>query len=282
MINQAITFPPGLVWLASYPKSGNTWMRVLLSNLLAGRDKPADINNLSKLDMLASRWRFADDTLIDPDLLSQQELEQLRPTQCDFVADNLQDPFFCKTHDRFLAPTGTPTLGTHARAALYLVRDPRDVAVSLCHHASLSLDSTIEQMCDSDFYMGGGTQIYYRLGDWASHVSTWAEQDVIDTQIIRYEDMRENTEQILREVVDFLGATATESDISRAVTHSRLDELQRQEAQKGFRESRPGQERFFRSGRVGEWKEVLTPRQVQLIEQHCADVMLHWGYELAS
>jgi aryl sulfotransferase len=68
-------------------------------------------------------------------------------------------------------------------------------------------------------------------------------------------------------------------EIRRAVVNSSLDELQRQEASKGFRESRPGQKRFFRAGRIGEWREVLTPTQVRTIEERCGDVMAAWGYK---
>jgi len=272
-------FPPGLVWLASYPKSGNTWMRVLLANLIAGKEKPADINNLAEHSTLVGRWRFADDMLVDPDLLDWRELEMMRPLLGDFVAHNLTSPFFCKTHDRFLGRNERPVLGTQAQGALYMVRDPRDVAISLYHHASLSLDATIERMLDPDFVSGGGMQVPYLLGDWAGHVQAWTRQQQVRTKVVRYEDMRRDTPGTLAAIVDFLGGQATPAEMRRAVDHSSLDELQRQEAGKGFRESRPGQKRFFRAGQIGEWREVLTPMQVRAIEDRCGDIMAAWGYQ---
>jgi hypothetical protein len=273
-------FPPGLVWLASYPKSGNTWMRVLLANLMGKKDQPADINDLSEPDTLVGRWRFADDMLVDPDLLDWGEVERMRPLQCDFVAGSLTVPFFCKTHSRFRMPSGEPAMGSKARGALYLVRDPRDIAVSLCHHASLSLDSAIESMNDPNFVAGGRVQLHYLQGDWARHVSEWTGQDLVPTKVVRYEDMRRDTPGTLQGIVEFLGGLATTAEIQRAVNYSSLDELQRQEASKGFRESRPKQERFFRSGRVGEWRDVLTSPQVRAIEQSFGRVMMAWGYPL--
>ncbi len=272
--------PPGLVWLASYPKSGNTWMRVLLANLLSGADRPADINNLSEPETLVSRWRFADDMLVDPDLLDRDELDALRPLHCDFVAQDRRQAFFCKTHDRFWRHAGEPTLGTAARRALYIVRDPRDVAVSLSHHASLSIDAAIAQMIDPRAHSAGSLLLPYVVGDWGAHVAGWSLQRVVPTKVVRYEAMHGDTPATLRGIIDFLGGHASDADIRRAVDHSRFEELQRQEARKGFRESRPGQARFFRSGRVGGWRDVLTRAQAGMLERHFAAVMADHGYRI--
>lgn len=270
--------PSGLVWLASYPKSGNTWMRVLLANLLAGNAQPVDINNLSEPDTLVGRWRFADEMLVDPDLLDWSELERMRPLLCDFAAADRRRPVFCKTHNRFWTPEGNATLGTAARSALYIVRDPRDVAVSLSHHASLSVDAAIASMSDPHFCAGGGALLPYLLGEWAGHVAGWTGQSLVRTKVVAYEDMHRDTAGTLTDIVDFLGGRATETEIRRTVLHSGFDELQRQESSKGFKESRPGQRRFFRSGRVGEWREVLTVAQARAIENRFADVMGAHGY----
>lgn len=270
--------PPGLVWLASYPKSGNTWMRVLLANLLAGRENPADINRLSEEESVIGRWRFADDMLVDADQLNWREIERLRPIHVDFVADKTDKPVFCKTHDRFHGRSGWPVLGTRARAALYLVRDPRDVAVSLVHHIGRPMDRTIALMTDRSHLSGGGVYAEYLLGDWAGHVSGWAGQDDIPTKVVRYEDLRADTVATLTDIAAFLGLEASAEEIRRAVAHSSLGELQRQEAEKGFRERLRQQERFFRSGRVGEWREVLNPVQRRVLESEFAEVMTRWGY----
>lgn len=265
--------PPGLIWLASYPKSGNTWMRVLLANLLAGSDQPKDINNLSEEDPLISRWRFCDDMLVEPETLDLPELARLRGLQTRFVAGQLGSAFPCKTHDRF-----DPALGAPARHALYMIRDPRDVAVSLSHHAGTSVDGAIAQMLDPTAHSHGAMQLRYPLGDWADHVAGWTTQTDVPVEVVRYEDLHGDTPATLSRVIDALSGTATPDDISRAVAHSSLDELQRQEASHGFRERLPGQKRFFRTGRIGEWRDVLTPVQIGKIEAACAPVMERWGY----
>jgi hypothetical protein len=275
-------FPGGLVWLASYPKSGNTWMRILLANLLSARDEPADINNLSEPQTLMGRWRFADDMLVDPDLLDSRELGVMRPIHCDFAAQDLSHPFFCKTHDQFWSPEGELTLGASARRVLYIIRDPRDVAISFSYHAGLSIDDTITQMVDRNASSTGRAVLPCFMGDWGTHVVGWASQPLIPVMVVRYESMHANTVSCLRSIVDFLGGQADEMEIRRAVAHGSFDELQRQEARKGFREARPGQERFFRTGQAGGWREVLKPHQLRRIEDHFADIMTAYGYEIAD
>ncbi|WP_327520279.1 sulfotransferase domain-containing protein [Sphingomonas sp.] len=273
-----VEIPAGLIWLASYPKSGNTWMRILLANLLSGATQPVDINKLSEPKTLISRWRFADDMLVDADLLSEAELAAMRPVQCDFVARTCATPFFCKTHDRFWVAPDQPTLGTMARKALYIVRDPRDVAVSLSHHASLSIDGAIAQMTDTSTRSSGSAQLIYRVGNWAEHVAGWTEQRVTETMVVRYETMHADTIGTLRAIIDFIGGKASDAALSQAVTNASFKELQRQEARQGFSESQPGQQHFFRAGKAGGWRDVLTQRQARVIEDCFGPIMVANGY----
>ena len=72
-------FPPGMVWIASYPKSGNTWLRILLANIVAGTDTPEDINKLSlDEDLAGSRELFERQTLVDSSLLHPDEIDGMR------------------------------------------------------------------------------------------------------------------------------------------------------------------------------------------------------------
>lgn len=159
-----------------------------------------------------------------------------------------------------------------------MVRDPRDVAISMRHHSGMSLDATITAMHDAEFYLSSRLQLRSRVGDWGGHVSEWTGQTFVRTKLVRYEDLRADTVGALKDIVGFLGGRATHEEIRRAASYSSLDELQQQEATKGFRERLAGQDRFFRSGRVGEWREVLTASQVRAIEDRFAPVMAQLGY----
>ncbi len=283
-------FPSGQVWLASYPKSGNTWMRILLSNLLSGSENPEDINNLALRDGSAcNRDDFEEYTLLDSTLLCPHEIENLMPLVQEAKAADGSTARFIKVHDawRYL-PDGRPMLGRAARAALYLVRDPRDVAVSFAFHQAATLDHTIARMNSPENFLAGGPfQLPQRVDDWSGHVRGWLDQTVLPVHLIRYEDLRADTTGVFRRALEFLGAEfhddrAADDAISKAVFHSDFNELRRQESERGFRERRPDQAVFFREGRSGAWKEYLNAAQVRLIENAHAATMVRLGYELAN
>lgn len=136
------------VWLPTfYPKSGNTWLRMLIANLSAKGDKPVDINDLPEGGGIASaRGPFDHLLLIDSGLLTHDEVDCLRPRVYEELARGAQDdeydeveappPLrFVKVHDAYtLTPKAEPPLaGARAAAAIVIVRDPRDVAPSLAN-----------------------------------------------------------------------------------------------------------------------------------------------------
>jgi aryl sulfotransferase len=274
--------PPGIVWLASYPKSGNTWVRLLLSNFRAGAATPDDINNLSFNDGIASaRSRFERQTLVDSFLLTAAEIERMRPAVHDADAAEWEGPGFIKTHDAWTrSGGGRPVLGGAARAALYMVRDPRDVAVSYAFHQDCATAKVISQMVNPDEDMGGGRlQVGQRLGGWSGHVRSWLDQDDLPTHVIRYEDLRADTAGVFARALDFLGAEYTEEDVARAVRHARFEELRAQEAVEGFRERISKGAPFFREGRVGGWRDHLSAEQARTVERDHGPMMARLGYD---
>lgn len=276
-----LAMPDGVVWLASYPKSGNTWMRVLLSNLTSGGERPEDINDLSRRDGIASsRSTFEWQTLVDSDLLTADEIERLRPAAHDADAASRPGAAFIKAHDAYTRlPDGTPLLGRAARAALYLVRDPRDVAVSLAFHAGSGLDEAISLMNRPNGAFGGShLQVRHRLTDWSGHVRGWLGQTDLPVHLIRYEDLQADTLEVFRRALDFLGVHCDKKAVARAVCHADFAELQRQERENGFRERVEGQAMFFREGCVGGWRRHLSAAQVRAVETAHAAAMARLGY----
>lgn len=277
---------PGPVWLVSYPKSGNTWLRLLLSNLLSGQEEPEDINNLSlAMHSLVIKAEIEAQTLVDPNLLTSQECDRFRPAlmaQAWREAGN--NDVFIKLHDAYRRlDDGMPVLGPAARAAIYILRDPRDVAVSLAFHNGKTLEHTVLQILSGKTRMGGGkphqVQIPQPLLDWSSHVRSWTGQRDVPTYVLRYEDLHADTAVILGRVAAFLGLAATPEKLDRAVRHADFSALQRQERQHGFRERQAkATAAFFRSGKVGDWRQMLTPDQAAAIEAAHGAVMAEFDY----
>lgn len=276
----------GPVWLASYPKSGNTWLRLLLSNLLCGRRGPEDINNLGLAAFcLVNRPVIEDLTLVDTFLLTGEECDRMRPTLMEEAWREAADhDIFIKVHDayRHLAD-GTPLLGRPARAALYVLRDPRDVAVSLAFHTGNPIGKAVDQILSVGTRMAGNKprheQVPQPLLDWSGHVRSWTGQRDVPVHVLRYEDLRADTVGFFGRATAFLGLEATSDELARAVRQSDFSALQRQEAEKGFRERRPESSApFFRSGRAGGWVDVLTREQAAAIEAAHGEVMAAYGY----
>lgn len=279
--------PPGLIWLASFPKSGNTWLRILLANLLAGEDDPVDINALPIFGGFASsRAAFEEVTLLDSGLLSHEEVDVLRPSVCELLAKETNGPYWVKVHDAYTQTAqGEPILGRGvARAAIYIVRDPRDVAVSLAYFFNIPLDKSISLLNAPDSAIQAGKlnlppQLRQKLLGWSGHVSSWLEQRDIPTYLLRYEDLNAVPMESFRAVLDFLGWSADPDEINCAVSHSTFSKLQDQERIKGFKEHpSKGEAPFFRTGKVGSWRNHLTEAQVKAIEQVNSRLMVQLGY----
>jgi aryl sulfotransferase len=283
-----MTAPARIIWLASFPKSGNTWFRILLANLTAAESGPADINNLNERGGIASsRHEFETATMLDSGLLSYDDIDCLRPRVYEAIAAEASQQRWIKVHDAYTAtPSGEPLFGRNiASAVVYLVRDPRDVAVSLAHHNSTTIDDAIKHMNAANgvicaWRKGLAPQLRQKLTSWSGHAASWLDQTDVPVHTVRYEDMVAAPAERFGAALEFAGRSATPAEIELAVRHADFAELQRQEREKGFAERMSQQAQFFRSGQVGGWRTSLTPAQVDAIQQCHGAVMARLGYEL--
>lgn len=271
----------GIVWLASYPKSGNTWFSIFLTNLLSDSATPVDINQPLRPPNFAAREHF--DRLIgwDSSELSAIRIEELRlRAQEAFAREGASTPI--KTHDAFSDPReGRPRFSVKAtRGAIFLVRNPLDVAVSLSHHTGMDLDETIRFMNDtraSNVPEGNSAQLPQLLLDWSSHARSWVDASGLAVLTLRYEDLLRAPEENFLRACAFAGLPTERARVLRAIEHSRFDVLQQQEKKRGFVEA-PANRSFFRQGRSGTWREMLSDRQVGLLRAAHETMMRRFGY----
>jgi hypothetical protein len=291
------------IWLASYPKSGNTWFRMLVANLSAKDGKPVDINDLPERGGIASaRSPFDHLLLIDSGLLTHDECDALRPRVYEELARGEQDDEydqveeaapvrFVKAHDAYtLTRKGEPLLGglNGAAGAIVIARDPRDVAPSLANHLGTNVDGAIKMMNDRDaaFCSRPGrlhNQLRQQLPGWTGYMASWLEQKDIPIHLVRYEDLQADTVGTFTRALAFAGRAASEDEIRRAVALAHFDELRKQEREKGFREApraRPDGN-FFRRGVAGAWHDELTAEQIGRIENAHGAMMERLGYALS-
>jgi aryl sulfotransferase len=278
--------PAGIVWLASFPKSGNTWFRILLANLSGGERGPSDINDLEERGGIASsREEFEAQTLLDSGLLSHEDIDELRPSVYSAIAAESSEQRWVKAHDAYTVnSSGVPLFGDRiARKAIYLVRDPRDVAVSLAYHNSTSINEAIALMNAADGALcrgrkGMAPQLRQRLTGWGGHVTSWLDQIDVPVLAVRYEDMVATPAECFAVALGFAGRSVTDSDVERAVRHASFEELQRQERETGFGERMSRTAPFFRAGQSGGWRQTLTAAQAGAIVKCHGAVMERLGY----
>lgn len=275
----------GICWLASYPKSGNTWLRAFLANLFSGPEpaaRPVPINDLSKFciadDFYGDYARCAETTA---DRLSEAELLRLRPRVHERFAAASAQTVFVKSHNAAIAIDGVPLITPAATAgAIYVARNPLDVAVAFASHFQISLEQTVTKLCDPSNSLPPSDGLMRRyLESWSGHVRSWTRAPGLRLHLVRYEDMSANPLETFAGIVRFLGLPEERARLERAIAFSSFAELRKQEEESGFEEARPdGAARFFRQGKAGVWREAVTEEQAaRLIEAH-REVMLELGY----
>ena len=274
---------PGLILLASYPKSGNTWLRFVLDSFLRGGEA-VDINSAPFVNAAAR-------TIVDRMLgmesadLRESDLAAIRPRLWAQAARAASQSAILKTHDAFMAsPLGpAPFEPTSIAAVIHVVRDPRDVAVSFAHHLGVSVDEAITAMADDGYVLSGEPDRHRPnlpqfLSSWSGHVESWLGADSPVTTV-RYEDMRDHPQAAFGAAFAAVGLAADTRALQRAIVAAGFETLQAQERTDGFTEHRPGaSEPFFRKGIAGGWRSALSAAQAARIERDHGVVMARLGY----
>ena len=280
---------PGVVWIASYPKSGNTWLRAVLTNYSSRDGAPASINAL--LGRRANHRRAFDEFLgMASTNMTAVEVERHLPRFHEWLAEGHRkarptdkhplrdgDPLVLKTHDAYRAVRFAPT-----GMAVYLVRNPLDVAVSYAHHGNLPVDRIVALMNSDGWesHIRGGVfgRFPEPLTTWSGHVASWTEQADLPVHVARYEDLLARPRAGFAAIVRFMGLGEDPARLRQAVERSSFARLQAQEAEFGFVEKQPTARSFFRAGVAGSWRTALTREQVRALVDAHGEAMAKFGY----
>ena len=270
-----------LVWLASYPKSGNTWIRAFLHNYIANAQTPHSINNLVDVSVAECAMAFFG---TPGEILSPQETQALRPQVHRQLTRLHDDLVFVKTHNANLDVHGIPLCTPQVTAgAIYVIRDPRDVALSYAAFTGKSLDEIIAFMANEGAANASdGTQVFELLSSWSRHAVSWVATP--RRLLVRYEDLLTDPARGFARIVRFLGEAGVQPDperLQRAIAFSSFKTLARQEDQEGYRAGSQTGEKFFRAGKAGQWRNALSTAQADAIWAAHHDIMEKFGYKEA-
>ena len=191
------------------------------------------------------------------------------------------NPVMVKTHSVLADHFGTPLITPDATAgAIYVVRNPLDIAASLASHMGFTIEGASTFMCREAALLSDSERfIRVPLRSWSTHVKSWTVRPHPSLLVLRYEDMAGAPEETFGKVARFLNLERSPEQIRKAIDFTSFDRLKAEEEETGFRESSKLGDSFFRKGKVGTWREELTLEQAQRIARYNAEQMRRFGYD---
>lgn len=274
------------LFVASYPKSGNTWVRLLFTFYVSGA---YDLNKLARHsphEVAYALWRQVGALTGEADGKTREEIQRIR-VDAHRRVHNDSRIWVLKTHSVPGIPGMDPEIRLgHVDRAILVVRDPRDVAVSYAHYTGKPVEEIVELLNSP---MGGildtagdVVQAPYVLTDWSMHYQLWKialECSERPHVTVRYEDL---VQAPLATFTEILSKILTDEmiDLTRvqeAVEATEFTRLQEHEREHGFIGA-VGHSPFFREGRVGQWRDELDGELVEALEAKHRRVMRELGY----
>lgn len=270
-----------IIWYASYPKSGNTWFRIILENLFN-----KDHFDIDKIDPNFSNDRKYINKFcgFDSNLLTENEIYLLKPDINDNIAKNTKKLLFRKTHEAYLRlEDQRPILGNpEFYKAIYIVRNPLSIVASLANHLNISNNESIDLMC-SENYSIGVSQKHTKYSSqnilsWKNNVNSWVNEKNIDLFIIKYEDLQSNTFKTLKNFFKFSELNVTDDEINKVIEKTTFNKLSQIEKNGEYSYKPRRMKSFFRKGKIDSWKEELNEEQINKIIKYNEETMIKFGY----
>jgi hypothetical protein len=269
------------IWLASYPKSGNTWVRIFLSALLTGKEP--DINNLAT-NLIISDRQLIDSTLgfSSSDIPEDDYLPYRTRMYNAYSKAHKQEYILCKVHDACTLKGKVLFTPAITRGTVYILRNPFDMVASTANHHSVSIEQALDYICSSDHALAKkstklNSQISQHMGTWSQHLQSWENVHHEYMLLVKYEDLVNNSLQAFSKIAAYINIPHTEADVLQAIENAAFQKLQNQE-QKTAIKMAPHVKKFFRSGKVGGWRnEITTDQAMRIIDCHY-DALLKHGY----
>ena len=277
-----------IIWIASYPKSGNTFLRTFLASYYYSKKGKFDFDLLLKIHQFPNMKFSKTKSLCEEDASSKWILNQNE----FFDKDNLN---FVKTHNCLLPYKGNKfTTKDQTIGAIYVVRDPRNVITSMTHHYSITYEIALKKMLDDNAtllqksYDGDFSNFTY-LSSWSKNYRSWKNSNEFKILFIKYEELELNKEDTFAKVLSFINALSNyEKDIDEKKFYNSLkstsfSNLQNKEKNEGFEESVISRETgkkipFFNLGFKNRWQKILPEDIKKKINESLSEDIKALGY----
>lgn len=277
-----------LVLIASYPRSGSTWLRLIFENLRRPSFDPVSINAMAAgYYGFPRRLLFDDIAPVNAADLLPPEIDTFLPEVFRQLSAAISHTIVIKVHDQARRAENGQWLFPPecVRAVIHVVRHPFDVAVSYAHHLGVNLTRAIELMSGREDVVVADPkqrlplQLHEHIGSWSEHVKSWQDSGEYPVTMVRFEDLFADPVSGFRRLAAEARLPAADDRISAAVRAATFARLQSEERSQGFRERPRTATAFFRSGRPRSWGEELTAEMRESICRDHGRVMPRMGYE---
>ena len=261
-----------IFWIASYPKSGNTWLRALISSYYYTDDGVFKENIISKIGQFPEKRHFSDFDY-DQNILTDTSRFWLKAQEKINLDNKLR---FFKTHNAFGSVNKNNfTDSKNSIGAIYVIRDPRNVITSLKNHYELNSEQALKWMINENNYIydvktfeKDGYSDFQFISSWSTNYKSWKIQKKIPIKVIKYESLLNQTYVVFKDVVNFINLISknnkkiNKEKLKNSVNSTLFDKLKNFEKEKGFVEaisSKKNNEKipFFYLGPKNDWKKIL-------------------------
>ena len=280
-----------IIWIASYPKSGNTWLRALLASYYFTNEGSFSLSLLDKIDAFPSDKFFKEynDQFSKVEDTSKYWLkEQEKINKKNKIT-------FLKTHSAICKINGNSfTNKENSIGAIYIVRDPRNVITSISNHYQISIEDAFQFMKDEKRgiinkkdgrYLG-----FQAVWSWSINQKTWVENNLFPVLVIKYEDLLKETYNTFRKVIEFINKISNSSKIfnkskgKNSIKNTSFEKLQRMENDHGFVEAmnKKGTNKkikFFNLGQKNNYKNLLSQDVLIKMNEFYKEELIKFNYE---
>jgi len=275
-----------IIWLASYPKSGNTLLRSILATYFFSEDGIFNFNHLYKIGQFPSLIHFerlgidtSDSDQIYSNIIKAQELINNRSKQLKFF----------KTHSALAKINNNNfTDFKNTLGAIYVIRDPRNVVTSFAHHYQIDSDEATKCLLNEKFWNYKNEKVPKTfLSSWKQNYNSWKQLND-KTLFIKYEDLIKNKKTVLIRVFKFFESLGAKIELdmvklNKVIKSTEFEKMKDMETKETFRESvvdkETGKKRpFFNLGPKNDWKKILSDENREKIEKAFREEMLELGY----
>ncbi len=248
---------------------------------------PINLNNNLGSGLTIIRRSWLDEQLgIDSSDLSFNEIDSIKPLlSLDTSKDEIT---IYKVHDAYFNEEKKLIPRNGCKGVIYILRDPRDVVISLSNFYKWEFDKTINFLLESKASLCGSPKKGQRalkqyLGTWGQHVKSWTEQNDLPVLVIRYEDLLVKSKHVFKNILDFIQLKVDSKILKKAILNSSFSCLQSKEMQEGgFIDSPYKNNLFFRAGVSGEGMSNLSKQQIRDLESNFLEILIKHNYPITT